>query len=254
MTIRITLILTILLAGITFLNALAFQDGEKLTFTVKYGIVHAAEAILEVRSETYQGAPVWYLSTNARTFPFFDVFFKVRDKVESWWDKSTLLPYKFSKTLQEGTYRQHRIMLFDQKKGTSSYHKWSYKKKKYNTEEVGILNASQDVLSAFYYIRNQQLTPGKTLSVNITIDGRSVATNVVVHRREKVKTIFGTINCLVIEPKLKNEGIFRQSGKITIWVSDDAYKIPVKLESAVSFGSFVAVLKEAKNVPYKVKD
>ena len=75
-----------------------------------------------------------------------------------------------------------------------------------------------------------------------------------VHRREKVKTIFGTMNCLVIEPKLKNEGIFKQSGKITIWVSDDAYKIPVKLESAVAFGSFVAVLKEAVNVPYKVKD
>ncbi len=119
---------------------------------------------------------------------------------------------------------------------------------------MGTLNATQDVLSAFYYVRNQNLTPGKHLSVNITIDGRSVATSVLVHRREKVKTIFGTINCLVIEPKLKKEGVFRQSGKITIWVSDDAYKIPVKLESAVSFGSFVAVLKEAKNVPYKVKD
>lgn len=254
MTLRRSMALACLLVAVSMLPALAFQDGEKLTFTVKYGVVHAAEAILEARTDTYQGNPVWYLSTNARTYPFFDVFFKVRDKVESWWDKSTLLPYKFSKTLQEGTYKQHRVMFFDQSKNTSSYHKWSYKKQKYNVEQVSILSASQDVLSAFYYIRNQSLVPGKTLSVNITIDGRSVATNVVVHRREKVKTIFGTMNCLVIEPKLKKEGIFRQSGKITIWISDDAYKIPVKMESAVSFGSFVAVLKEAQNVPYMIKD
>jgi hypothetical protein len=78
-------------------------------------------------------------------------------------------------------------------------------------------------------------------------------TEIIVHRREKVKTIFGDINCLVIEPKLISGAVFKQTGRIIIWITDDAYKIPVKMESAVSFGSFVAELKEAYNVPYKVK-
>jgi hypothetical protein len=72
------------------LSAAVFMDGEKLTFNVKYGIVNAAEATLEARTSVYQGTPVWYLTTNARTHNFFDKFFKIRDRVESWWDKESL--------------------------------------------------------------------------------------------------------------------------------------------------------------------
>lgn len=245
--------LLLILAFPLFAN-LAFRDGEKLVFTVKYGLVHAAEATLEIKSAQYVGRDVWYISTNARTYPFFDAFFRVRDKVESWWDKSTLLPHKFSKTLQEGSYRQHRVLVFDQENRKGLYQKWSYKKNSFKEEQVNLLSNSQDVLSAFYFVRNQSLSPGRKVNVNISTDDHSVVTDVIVHRRESVNTIFGKINCLVIEPKLKREGIFKQSGRILIWVTDDAYKIPVKMDSAVTFGSFVAVLKEATNVPYKIKD
>lgn len=232
---------------------MAFRDGEKLVFTVKYGIVHAAEATLEAKSATMSGRSTWNLSTEAKTYPFFDAFFKVRDRVDSWWDKSTLLPLKFSKNLQEGGYKQRRTHIFDHSNNTTNYMKYSFKKGVYDSEDMAMLDKSQDVLSAFYYVRNQNLRPGQSLKVNITSDGRSMNTEVIVHKREKVKTIFGEINCLVIEPKLTGGAVFKQSGKITIWVTDDEYKIPVKMQSAVSFGSFVAVLKEAYNVPYKVK-
>jgi hypothetical protein len=78
-------------------------------------------------------------------------------------------------------------------------------------------------------------------------------TEVEVHRVENVKSIFGTVECLVIEPKLQGEAVFKQTGRILIWVTNDAYKIPVKLESKVSFGSFVATLVQARNVPLKLK-
>jgi hypothetical protein len=248
-------IILILLAAvlISALDGVAFRDGEKLVFDVKYGLVTAAEATLEVQSSTYQGNPVWYLTTNARTYPFFDNFFQVRDKVESWWDKQTLLPYKFAKTLQEGKYRQHRIHLYDQANLSTTYQKWSFKKMEWSKEQMALPFTTQDILSAFYYVRNQTLKPGGVVNVNITSDGRAVVTEVIVHKREKIASIFGNIDCLVIEPRLKGEAIFKQSGKILIWVSDDNYKIPVKLTSAVTFGSFVATLSDAKNVPYAIK-
>jgi hypothetical protein len=72
-------------------------------------------------------------------------------------------------------------------------------------------------------------------------------------RREKVSTIFGDVNCLVLEPDMKSEGIFKGSSKLLIWVTDDTYKIPVKVESSVSIGTFVVQLEDAQNVPYKIK-
>lgn len=250
---RLYLYLILMALALPLSSNVAFRDGEKLVFTVKYGVVHAAEAILEAKTSTLSGREVWHLSTNARTYPFFDAFFRVRDKVESWWDKETLLPLRFTKNLQEGGYKQHRIHTFDHKNNSTTYQKWSFKQSKFSTEEMKMLAASQDVLSAFYFVRGQTLVPGKKINLNITSDGRSMNTDVLVHKREKINTIFGDINCLVIEPKLKSGAVFKQSGRIQIWVTDDQYKIPVKMESAVSFGSFVAVLKEASNVPYKTK-
>ncbi|MDD2683565.1 MAG: DUF3108 domain-containing protein, partial [Candidatus Cloacimonetes bacterium] len=112
---------------------------------------------------------------------------------------------------------------------------------------------SQDILSAFYYVRHQKLVPGQSVFVNITADGRNMFTEVAVHRKETVDSIFGKVECLVIEPKLAGEAVFKQTGRILIWLTNDSYKIPVKLESKVSFGSFTATLISAQNVPLKLK-
>jgi hypothetical protein len=248
------LILTILLTSLGLsLGAQAFMDGEKLTFKVKYGIVSAAEATLEARTSVYQGTPVWYLSTNAKTYTFFDKLFKVRDRVESWWDKESLLPHKFAKNLHEGNYRQHRVHIYDHAGGKTTYQRWAYKEARFTNSEMEMPRDSQDILSAFYYVRNQDLQVGKSIRINITADGRNMPTEVLIHRKETIKSIFGEVECLVIEPKLRGEALFKQTGNIYIWVTNDKYKIPLKMESKVSFGSFVAVLESAQKVPLKLK-
>ncbi len=245
----------ILALSIILSNAFAvpFMDGEKLVFDVKYGLVNAAEATLEARTSNYQGKPVWHLSTNARTHSFFDKVFKVRDRVESWWDKDRLLPYKFAKNLQEGKYRQHRVHIYDHAAGNTTYQKWSFSDSRFENSVMDMPANTQDILSAFYYVRSVPLSVGKSVYVDITADGRAMKTEVVVHRRETVKSIFGKVNCLVIEPKLRGEAVFKQSGRILIWLTDDEYKIPVRLESKITIGSFVATLKSASQVPLKTK-
>jgi len=245
------LILTLMLACLG-LQAVVFMDGEKLVFNAKYGLVNAAEATLEARTSSYQGNPVWYLTTNAKTHSFFDKFFKVRDRVESWWDKDSLLPYKFAKNLEEGRYRQHRVHIYNHAAKSTTYQKWAFKQSRFVNEEMTMPADAQDILSAFYHVRNQELKVGRKVLVNITADGRNMPTEVVVHRIEKEKTIFGEIDCLVIEPKLQGEAIFKQTDRILIWLTNDAYKIPVKLDSKVAFGSFVATLISAQNVPLKL--
>lgn len=247
------IILASLLMAVSLLQAVPFMDGEKLSFDVKYGLINAAEATLEARTSVYQGTPVWHLSTNAKTHTFFDKVFKVRDRVESWWNKSTLLPFKFSKNLQEGRYRQHRVHIYDHAAKTSTYQRWQFKESRFENSEMAIPANSQDILSAFYLVRNQPLMVGKSVQVHITADGRSMNTEIVVHRKEKQKTIFGEVECLVIEPKLKGDAVFKQSGRILIWLTNDEYKIPVRLESKITIGSFVATLKSAQHVPLRVR-
>jgi len=179
----------ILMVNLTAMEV-PFGEGEKLTFTIKYGLVSAGEATLEAKSSVYQGSPVWHLSTKAKTYPFFDKIYKVRDTVESWWDKNNLQPYKFSKYLQEGHYRQHRVHIYDHSSLNSTYKKWSFKNQVFENSEMEIPPGTQDLLSAFYLVRTKNLQVGKPIMVNITADGRNMPTEILVHRKEQQKNHF----------------------------------------------------------------
>lgn len=228
-------------------------DGEKLIFTVKYGLIAAAEATLEIKSTTFSNKDAWLISSKARTYPFFDGVFTVRDTIRSWWEKDSLRTLRLSKYMNEGAYRQFRVITYNHDKNTASYQRWNFKKQSFKTKQINIPHNTQDILSAFYKVRQMNLNPGKTVFVDITVDGKSVRTEVVVHRRETINSIFGDKECLVIEPKLKSEGIFKQSDKVLIWITDDKYKVPLKMTSKIIFGAFSATLINAKNVPYAIK-
>jgi uncharacterized protein DUF3108 len=226
-------------------NLFSFQSGEKLTFNIKYGFISAAEAVMQVEDHTYKDSiKCWKFITTSRTKPFFDHIFKVRDRIDSVVDKEKFISYKFEKKLNEGKYKQHRIHLYYPEQNFSFYLKYSRKKKEFKEKRIDIPDNTQDILSAFYSVRKEDLAVGDTLSYNVTSDGKSVITQVIVHRTQTIKTIFGKIECLVIEPVMVSEAVFKQTGRILIWLTNDDRKIPVKMESKVTFGSFKAYLKK----------
>jgi hypothetical protein len=239
---KITILIIFVL---TILQLYSFQSGEKLVFKIKYGIISAGEATLAIEDFTHHDSvDCWLFSITTKTNSFFDRIFKVRDRIESVTDKAKFISYRFEKKLQEGNYKQHRIHLYYPDQYFSFYLKYSRKSKEFKEKRMEIPDETQDILSAFYFVRKQNLSVGDSLLINVTSDGRNVVTKVLVHKRETLDTIFGETECLVIEPVMETEAVFKQSGRIQIWVTDDDRKIPVKLESKVTFGSFKAYLEE----------
>ena len=246
--------LLILLIVTISIQLSAFQTGEKLTFQIKYGIIKAGEATLQINSYIYKDSTECYkIESLAKTNSFFDNVYKVRDRIESIWDKDKLVTRRFTKKLQEGSYRQYRIHFYYPEQNFTIYTKFGRKTKKFKEKRMDIPTNTQDILSALYYLRLQEFAVGDTLTINVTADGRNYPADVIVHRMEKMETIFGDKNCFVVEPILKGDAIFKQTGKILVWLTADEYKIPVKMSSKIVFGSFKAILKDAENVPYKKK-
>ena len=229
----------------------AFQIGEKLVFDIKYGIINAGQATLQVDEIDFRdNTPAYQISSLARTNRFFDRVFKVRDEIESVMDKETYLSHRFTKRLQEGTYRQYRVHFYYPEQNFTLYMRWDFNRNEFDEERMEIPADTRDILSAFYWFRRQHISPGDSLVVNVTADGRNYPAEIRVHRIENLKTIFGTKECLVIEPILEGDAIFKQTGEILIWLTNDEHKIPVRMQSKVIFGSFTATLSEAVNVPY----
>ena len=212
-----------------------FGEGEKLVFSVQYGIVNAGDASLEIRNiASLDSVDCYRIVSNARTNDVFSVVFKVRDRYESYMDTTELYSLRYEKHVREGKFKRDEVVEFDQHGHTAVY----------QDREVRIAPRTQDVLSALYYVRTLPLEVGQSVSVANHTDGKNYPLVINVLRRETVKVEAGTFDCLVLEPILRGPAIFTQKGRLTVWVTNDRYKMPVLMKSKVVIGSVAAVLKE----------
>jgi LysM repeat protein len=221
-------------------NVRAFGVGEKLVFAVKYFNVTAGFGILEIEQLAgIKGHRVYKLAATATTSSFFDNIYRVHDRIESYIDVMGLFSWKYAKKLEEGGYRGHSELSFDHEKGIAT---------KQTGETYPIKSFVQDVLSELYYYRTFDLSKGKNDEVYIDVcadDGKSYQILVNKLRYETVTVDAGTFDCVVVQPHLKYEGIFKQAGDVIIWLTNDANKIPVKVESKIAIGSINAELQNA---------
>jgi hypothetical protein len=212
-----------------------FGPGEELRFAVKFGPVRAGDAVLSVRAaEPVDGEPVIRLVSTAESNRFFQTFFPVKDRVESLWSMVRFVPLRFEKHIREGKYEKDQLLVFQHDAGRVIDQKG-------RAHEIA--PGAQDVLSAFYYVRSVPLAVGDTLRIPNHADGKSYVLPVRVLDKEEVEVPAGTFSCIVVEPLLGTAGLFKQEGRLTIWLTDDSRRMPVLMRSKVAVGAIVAELE-----------
>lgn len=220
-----------------------FAAGESLLFEINYGFITGGWATLEVRStETVHGRDAWRIVSQVRSSKKVDVFYKVRDLSETWMDVGSLCTHQFHKIMNEGSYHREAESRFDQTGGTFVY--WNRGKGGQSTVQGKVPPFVQDILTSLYYVRSRPLTPGRDISVDVNSGGKTWSLRVEVLGKEKVKVPAGTFPCVHVRPLLAGEGLFMQTGKLEVWLTDDARRMPVLLRSKVWVGSFSAELLE----------
>lgn len=206
----------------------AFGVGEKLVFDIAYGPIVAGEAIMSIPDTVmYRGQACYRVLTTARSTKFVDTFFKVRDRVETLIDTEGIFPWRFEKRIREGKYRSHRKEIYDQ----------SSERVYYKKDTIDVAPYIQGVLSSFYFVRTMDLEVGKHFDIDNFGDGKIYPLRILVHKKEKVRVPAGTFKCILVEPILKEEGIFKHEGRLRIWLTDDAYRMPVLMKSKALIGS-----------------
>lgn len=218
-------------------SQVGFAPGEFLEFSVQYGLVTAGRATMSIDPSirVREGRPTYHFVTTARSGAMFSTFFQVNDRVESFMDTLELHSVRFEKHLREGKYNHDLWIVFDQEKGTASID---------GKRHCPVLEHVQDVLSSFYYVRTLDLEVGQSVFVPTHDNGKNYAMQVKVHRRERVTVDAGTFDCLVLEPLLLGEAVFKQKGRLEVWVTDDPVKMPVLMKSQVLVGAIAAVLED----------
>jgi hypothetical protein len=215
-----------------------FHAGESLRFNVQYGFIHAGSAWLEVPEIVdWNGSPCWKLVARAESNSFFDKMYRVRNRIESVWDQKGRFSWRYLEDRHEGHFNANDTIVFDSTARTARYK---------NGQVFTIPPEVQDALSAFYFTRFQALPVGGSVVFDYHASHKSAPLEVKVLGRDRVRTPAGKFDCVMIEPILKVGGIFKNKGRLVIWLTDDERRMPVLMRSKVLVGSISVVLADAK--------
>lgn len=215
------------------------RAGEVLRFSVQYGFINAGSAWLEVESATTPtGTPGLSLVARAESNAFFSRFYKVRNRIESLWDREGHFSWRYAEDRREGKFHAKTEIRFDPQRHEAIYP---------DGESFPVPPSVQDALSSFYYTRTQALPLGGSVVFDYHASRRSQPLEVKVIGRERVDTPAGKFDCVVVEPMLKAGGIFKSKGRLVIWLTDDDRRMPVLMRSKVAVGSISVILQEVKS-------
>jgi hypothetical protein len=212
----------------------AFFPGEKLRFRLKWGLIPAGEALLEVLPiEIIDGIETYHFVMTARTNAFIDVFYKYRSRIDAFADTGMTRSIMYRKIVEARKKIKEVVVNFD------------WEKQEVRKSLIPVLPGSFDPLSVFYYSRSIPLNENTHIQRPVSDGKKCVMGEAKVDRREKVRLASGTYDTYLIEPSLKHlEGVFEKSkkAKIQLWVTNDQRRIPVKLKSKIVIGSFTGEL------------
>jgi hypothetical protein len=225
----------------------AFSSGENISMVIFYSVagiyVNAGSAQFTTTQELMNNKPVYHVVGTGRSNSKYDWIFKVRDRYETYFDTATLQPYKFIRNVDEGGYKKYENVTFNQTANTAVTTKGVYK----------VPVCIQDVLSAVYYARNIDFSKYKVndkIPFDMFLDDEVFHMYIRYLGKETVKTRYGKFRTIKFKPLLVGGTIFEGGEKMTVWVSDDGNKIPLRIESAIVVGSVKVDMMSYQNLRY----
>ena len=222
-----------------------FKAGEQLSYKLKYGIFTAASATLKVENSNikFNGNPAYHIIAEGQTAGSFDIFYKVRNRYESYVDQKTLLPYFYSENRREGSWKHNDKYTFDHEKNKVIATKGTY------TTKGDVF----DFVSAYYFARSLDVSKmhiGQKFELQYFLEDSVNKLGITYVGKEKVECSMGTFNCLKFSPTIIPGRIFRKNSKLYLWVTDDGNRIPIKAHVEVVVGSLTMDLTDAKGLKY----
>lgn len=230
----------------------SFTTGEVLEYRVHYGFINAGEATIEVSPTLHKvnNRVCYKVTASGRTVGAFDLVLRIRDVWRSYIDTAAFVPQRFYSNIQEGKYRKEETVFFNHQK-----HVVRSEEVNHETKEFSIPANIQDIVSGYYYLRTinfDKVQVGELITVKAFFDDEFYDFKVRYRGKEEIKTKMGKIKAIVINPVMPSNQLFDGENSIRVWISDDANKVPVKVEADMFVGAVEIDLKKYKGLRNKI--
>ena len=234
---------------------MALKSGEWFKYKLSYsGWLKAGEATVNLIDDPNNNE-FFYAKIKGKSTGAVNLFFKVNDIYESYFYKNKIIPNKFIRNINEGGYTKNIEILFNQKTKTATVNNLKNNKSK----DFLFKENSQDMVSVFYYLRNffriDQLDEKSETSINMFFDSENYKLKIKYLSTEILNTNFGKILCHKIQPYVQSGRVFKKDESLTMWITADKNRIPIKIKADVLVGSIRIDLESFSNLnnPFEIK-
>jgi|TARA_B100000131_G_C18115505_1_gene611167 hypothetical protein len=211
---------------------------EKLFYDINFRIFSAGEATFESHITSLDNNKVYKIVSKTKSNKFLDRFYKIRDQIDIWIDKDNYSLLKINKKIKEGNYKRNFSAIIDQQQSIAIY--------KNKTKKVPKIIF--DPIAAIYYYRTLNLNKNNQYNFFTFDEGKIKEIILKVTDIENVKTPMGKFQCFVLKPfSTDGKKLFKNDGHMTIWISNDEKRLPIKIEQNTNIGKLVLNLKNYNN-------
>jgi hypothetical protein len=225
------------------IHANPVNTGETIEYKVNFGFftVGKAEIRTSPRIHTLKGRPCYKIEVQGKTSGAVDWVARIDDTWGAYVDTLAFLPYMSFRNIKENNYRKNEVTRFDHQKLQAELKVLNQKTGAY--KDPKIINTDQparDIVSGYAYLRTLDYSkrkPGDTISLYGLFEDEDYHFKVLYEGKETLKTKLGKIKAIKLVPVMPSNKLFSGENAISIWLSDDANKIPLKVEANMLIGS-----------------
>ena len=217
--------------------------GETIEYRVHYGFINAGEAVLKIDNEFHEinNRPCYKIDVFGRTKGFFDMVTTVRDNWGTYLDTSAVVSQMFYQTIKEGKYMKKEVIEFDQPNKMAIVNRLNKKDSSLiRKDSIPTIANMQDIVSGYYYMRTfnyDTMKADQIFTVSGFFDDTTYHVKVKFLGRDRVKTKIGHFDAFLISPIMPKNSFFRGKNPIKAWISDDRFRIPLKVKAELLIGA-----------------
>jgi len=235
----------------------AFTEGETIKYKLYYNWGFIWLTAGEMTFTVKQDDGHIHLKTNGHTYASYEWLFKVNNRYESWLDPESLLPIRSVRDIMEGDYALYDEVFYDREAGKAISHRAKRKGDSLTRKEFAIDHCAHDLLSILYSARCvpfdiNQHKKGTEIPIPLFFDKKEYDLSLIFRERNpdmKIKEL-GRYDMLRFSPYLPDSDYFNGGDEMEIWVTNDANKLPLYIESPLKVGKVKAIISEYAGLKY----
>ena len=218
------------------------NTGESIEYKVTFGFFTVGKAQITTSQKIYKvnGRPCYKIDVRGKTSGAVDWVASVDDTWGAYMDTLSFLPYLGYRNIKENNYRKNELTKFDQENQLVELKIYNQKKKEFNESNIfKAVEPVRDIVSGYSFLRTldyRNYHKGDTISLYGVFEDELYDFKILYAGEETLKTKLGHVKSFKIVPVMPNNQLFAGENAISIWFSDDANKIPLKIEANLVIG------------------